>query len=551
MSVTVTLVNLAGAVALLLWGVRMVQTGIQRAFGSALRSFLAKALKNRFNAFFAGVGVTAILQSSTATGLMVTGLAASGLVALAPALAVMLGANVGTTLIVQLLSFNVAGVAPVLILAGFLMFQRATAGPRDFGRVLIGLGLVLMSLRQFIDLLEPYEAIPSLHLLLESMSAQPILYVMLAAVLAWAAHSSVAVVLLIMSLAAQGTIPAQAAFALVLGANLGTAVNPVLEGAAGDDPAARRLPLGNLLNRALGVAAGFAVLPYLGPLMLQIEPSSARAVANFHTAFNLILALVFLPILHPYASLLKRWLPTRVNLADPARPLYLDPAARSAPAIALGGVGREALRMADILDDMLRGFRDVLEKPDRRQIEETRRADDVLDKINAAVKAYLVSLDPESLSDEDHLRIEETLAFVTNIEQAGDIVDRSLLGQASRKMKRGLNFSPQGRAELLDLTEKLITNTQQAAALFMTGDVRAARALAAQKQVFRDSEARATSAHFERLRAGRIDTQETSSFHLDMLRDLTQVNSHIVAASAYPVLERTNELLPSRVQTED
>ena len=161
MDFPITLLKLAGSVALLLWGVHMVQSGVQRVFGAKLRGLLSRALRNRFKAFLAGLGVTAILQSSTATGLMVTGFAAGGLMDLVPALAVMLGANVGTTLIVQLLSFDVAEVAPALILIGVLMFRRAAAAPRDFGRVLIGLGLMLMALQQFISLLSPMRTCPA------------------------------------------------------------------------------------------------------------------------------------------------------------------------------------------------------------------------------------------------------------------------------------------------------------------------------------------------------------------------------------------------------
>src|ERR1700744_3787470 len=258
MALPVTLVKLAGSVALLLWGVHMVCSGVQRAFGARLRGFLGGALRNRFKAFLAGMGVTAALQSITATGLMVTGFTASGLIDLAPALAVMLGANVGTTLIVQVLSFDVAEIAPAFILVGVLLFRRASAGPRDFGRVLIGLGLMLMALHQFIELLTPYEDVPSLRMLLGAVSTQPVLDVILGAGLTWAAHSSVAVVLVVMSFAAQGTVPPDAAFALVLGANLGTAINPLLEGGAGADPAGRRLPIGNLLNRVLGCAVALA-----------------------------------------------------------------------------------------------------------------------------------------------------------------------------------------------------------------------------------------------------------------------------------------------------
>jgi phosphate:Na+ symporter len=551
MEFPVTLLDLAGSVALLLWGIHMVQTGVQRAFGAKLRSFLGSALRNRFKAFLAGMGVTAILQSSTATGLMVTGFAAGGLVDLVPALAVMLGANVGTTLIVQVLSFNVAEVAPALILIGLLMFRRASTGPRDFGRVLIGLGLVLMALHQFVDLLTPYEDVPSLRMFLGAVSTQPVLDVILAAGLTWAAHSSVAIVLLVMSFATKGTVPPEAAFALVLGANLGTAINPVLEGATGGDPAAKRLPLGNLLNRLLGVGIALAALPYVGPWLVTIDPDNSRVVADFHTAFNLILALIFLPLLTPYASLLRRWLPAQIAEGDPGRPMYLDLSAQEIPVIALGAAAREALRLADVLESMLQGLRDVFERGDRRQINGTKRLDDILDCLNTAIKTYLTSLDPEALSDADHRRVTEILTFATNMEQAGDIVDKNLLGLATKKLKRGLAISKEGEAELLTMIDRLMANLRAAASLFMTEDERAARLLVAEKEAFRNLEALATASHFERLRSGRVDTAETSSLHLDALRHLKQVNTHLVAAAAYPVLESKGELLPSRLRQDD
>ena len=550
MDFPVTLVKLAGSVALLLWGVHMVGTGVQRAFGARLRGFLGGALRNRFKAFLAGMGVTAALQSSTATGLMVTGFTASGLIDLAPALAVMLGANVGTTLIVQVLSFDVAEIAPAFILVGVLLFRRASAGPRDFGRVLIGLGLMLMALEQFIVLIRPYEDVPSLRLLLGAIATQPVLDVLLAAAVTWAAHSSVAVVLVVMSFAAQGLVPPLAAFALVLGANLGTAINPLLEGGA-DDPASRRLPIGNLLNRLIGVVAALAALPWLSRLMVIVEADNARAVADFHTAFNLVLALVFFPLLTPFARLLKRWLPTKLDQNDPGRPIYLDPAASETPVLALGGAAREALRMADVLESMLVGLRDTFERTDRRQIGQTRRIDDVLDKLNTAIKAYVTALDADALSDADIRRAREILAFATNIEQAGDIVARNLLGIATRLDKRGLAFSETGRAELLSMIGRLISNIRTAASLFMSGDERAARLLASEKEVFRSLQAASMDAHFDRLRSRRPDTTETSSLHLDALRDLKIVNNHIVAAAAYPVLENKGELLPSRLRQTD
>jgi phosphate:Na+ symporter len=552
MNFPLTILDLAGTVALLLWGVRMVQTGIQRAFGPRLRHILEVALRNRFKAFLAGLGVTAILQSSTATGLMVTGFAADGLVGLVPALAVMLGANIGTTLIVQVLSFDVSGLAPCLFLIGVVMFRKSDqARTRDLGRVAIGLGLMLLSLHQLLDFITPYEDVPSLRMFLGAISTEPVLDLLLAAVLAWAAHSSVAVILLVMSLASKGAVPPEAAFALVLGANLGTALNPILEGNTGDNPAARRLPLGNFINRAFGCAVALAALPLISPWIVQVVPDNARAVASFHTAFNVVLALAFFPFLTPYAALLRRQLPSRVEQADPARPLYLSEGAQEVPAIAIGAAAREALRLADILEAMLLSARDAMDKGDRRHVGEAKRLDDVLDKLNNAIKAYLSSLDPGAMTAADHQRVEEILVFAHNLEHAGDVVEKNLMSLAVKRMKRGLTFSQPDQAELMRMFDRLTTNLQAAASVFMTEDLRAARLLAAEKETFRDIEDKATQAHFERLRAGRTDLAEIGALHLDVLRDLKQVNAHLVSAAAYPVLKNQGELLASRLRLEE
>jgi len=541
-----TLLDLAGSVALLLWGLHMVQTGIQRGFGPDLRRWLGTTLGNRLAAFVAGMGVTAILQSSTATGLMVAGFAAGGAVALVPALAVMLGANVGTTLIVQLLSFDVAEVAPALILLGVLLFRRGTAArTRDLGRVAIGLGLMLMALHQLVVLVTPYEDVPSLRLVLGAIATSPVVDVLVAAGLTWAAHSSVAVVLLVMSFAAKGAVPPDAAFALVLGANLGTAINPVLEGVSGDDPVGRRLPIGNLLNRLFGCLVALLLLPYLGRWMVWFDPDPARAVADFHTFFNLILASLFLPVLGPYAWLLRKMLPARIAADDPSRPRYLDQVALETPPIALAAAAREALRMADALEAILSGAADALASTDRRRIGEVRRLDDVLDRLNTAIKEYLTALDPESLSDTDHRRLSQILMFATNLEAAGDVIDRDVMGHAAKRLKRGIPLGEEERAEARRVLDRLAATVRAAAAVFMTEDARSARQLAAEKEAFRDLESAATRAHFASMQGGKADP---GALDLDLLRHLKRVNGHLVAAAAYPVLEGQGELLSSRLR---
>lgn len=545
---SLVLLQLAGFAALLLWGVHMVQTGVTRTFGPKLRAFLASALSNRFKAFGAGAAVTVALQSSTATGLMLTAFSIGGLVELASAMAVMLGANVGTTLVVQALSFDIAALAPILVLSGVALFRRASHAPHDFGRVLIGLGLVLTALHQFLGLLEPMIADPRVQAALARVGDYTVLVMLGAALLTWAAHSSVVTVLLAMSLVAKHVAPVETGFALVLGANLGSAINPILEGGDWGDPASQRVPLGNLITRLVGLAVVVGLFGLIAPYAARLGPTPERAVANFHTLFNLLLAAGFLPFVRSYARLLKRLLPRRAGEAEPGAPLYLDPAVRETPAVALGAAAREALRLADTLEVMLQGLRAAFASPNRSLIAETKRVDDVLDRLNTAIKAYLLSIPPERQSEADAQRLAQILAFSTNMEHAGDLVDRNLLGIATRRLKRGVSFSPEGEADLVRLVDRLIANTRLAASLFVSGDRTAARLLVAEKEAFRGIESEAADAHFQRLRSGNAQTLETSSLHLDALRDLKRINSHLVEGAAYPVLQSGGELLPTRLR---
>lgn len=535
--------------ALLLWGVRMVQTGVQRALGQRLHAFLGAALANRWRAFLGGLGVTALLQSSTATALMVGGFAAEGLVALTPALAVMLGANVGTTLIVQALSFDTTAIAPIFVLAGFALFQWAQGARRDLGRVLIGLGLVLFALHQFVDVMRLAAAAPLMREAFSHLASHIVFFTVIGAALAWAAHSSIAVVLLTMSFAAQGVFPAETAFALVLGANLGAAINPVFEGARGRDRIARRLVVGNLINRAVGVWAALTAFPLIAPAFAHIEASPARVVADFHMAFNLVLAALFFPWLGAYAKLLERLMPTRAAARDPSTPLYLDRGVLQSPAMALGGAVRECLRMADVLEAMLRAAAATFDRVDREEIGEIRRTDDVLDKLNRAIKAYVLAIDAAVLSDADRRRVDSILTFATHLEQAGDAVDRGLLALLAKGLKRDLSFSKESEADLVAAIDRLIKNLRASAALFVSGDEAGARTLVAEKEAFRHIEARASEAHFEQLRAGQREAIETSALYLDMLRDLKRINAHLVEAAAYPILKAAGDLLPTRVRS--
>jgi phosphate:Na+ symporter len=311
------------------------------------------------------------------------------------------------------------------------------------------------------------------------------------------------------------------------------------------------VPIGNLLTRLVGSLVALALLEPAARLIPALDPSPARAIADFHTLFNLAVAAVFLPLLTPLAALIERWLPEKQAAADPGQPRYLDSTLGNPPTLAIGAAAREALRLADVIETMLAAARDAFEKGDRKRIDEVKALDDTLDRLNAAIKANLTALGTRELDPEDRRRLEETLLFATNMEQAGDAIENSLIPLAAKRLKRGLAYSPEGQKELSAMLERVIANARKAASLFTTGDIRGARLLAAEKAVFRDLEAEATGSHFARLRAGRIDTAENSALHLDVIRDLKRINSHLIAGAAYPVLERGGELLATRLASND
>lgn len=542
------LLDLLGGVALLLWGLHMVHSGIIRAFGSDLRRLLGIALRNRFLAFLTGLVVTALLQSSTATGLMTTSFVTGGAVDLAPALAIMLGANVGTTLIVQALSFNVTAVAPVLFLVGVIAFKRGRqTRTRDLGRVAIGIGLMLLSLHLLLTTLAPAEHAQTVRSLLAAITGDTLLCVLIAAVLTWVAHSSVTIVLLIMSLAFSGIITPVAALALTLGANLGSAINPLIEGSTSSNPASQRLPIGNLVNRVVGCVL---VLPFLHPIadaLARIEPNPSRLTADFHTAFNLALAIIFIFPLSWVASLLTRFLPERARPDNPATPLYLDETVLDTPSVALACAEREVLHLGDIVERMLTQSMTALMTDDRRLVAEISRMDNAVDKLDEAVKLYVTRLTRQSLDERDGHRAMEIIAFSINLEHIGDIIDKNLMELAQKKIKRKLAFSKQGAAELEAFHQEVVGNLKLAFSVFMSGDVKVARQLIAEKAALRTAELAAAESHLERLRERRPESIESSSLHLDVLRDLKRIHSHICSA-AYPVLERAGALRPSRLR---
>src|SRR5690606_21832175 len=456
------LIELLGAAALLLWGTRMVRTGVQRVFGADLRHVLRVSLRNRFAALLAGIGVTGVLQSSTATALVVASFAGRGLVETAPALAVMLGADVGTTLVAQVLSLDVQWLAPILILAGVAVYLGAESSPyREVGRVAVGLGLMLLALRLLLTASEPIREADIVRLLFGSLIDEPLIGILVAALLTWLAHSSLAAVLLIMSLASAGVLSLPVACILVLGANLGGAM-PALTATLADEPAARRVAVGNLGFKLVGCFAALPLVELVVPYLAQLDANPARVVVNFHTGFNLALAAVFILLIDPVARLCVRLLPDRPVELDPSRPRHLDRSTIDTPSLALAHAAREALRMGDLIEIMLRESFDVLQRGDPQKLQTVAALDDQVDRLHEAIKLFVIDVSREPLSADESRRAAEILSFTTNLEHIGDIIDKSLLELADKKMRNQLRFSDEGRREIEALHARVLDSLQMA-----------------------------------------------------------------------------------------
>jgi len=525
---TLGLIDLAGFVALLLWGLHMLQHGIMDAYSAGIRGVLRQGLGNRLTAFAAGLGVTTLLQSSTATGLIAAGFTASGALDLVSGLAVMLGANVGTTLIVQVLAFDVSALTPVLVLAGVLLHRFGRSDrQRDLARAMIGLGLMLFALAHMTTLLAHAAHTEGFETLLGLVSADLVLSLLVGAVLAWTMHSSIAVVLLVMSFAQQGLLSLPASFALVLGANLGSAINPLLNMLPRKNPAALRLPVGNLVNRLIGCAIGLPLLGWAARLP-GLSAASAHAPANFHLAFNMVLALVFLPLLTTLARILERRLP-EVRATDAGAPIYLDPALAALPDQAIAAAAREVMRMADVAETMLVDVAAAFRDGGQTEVDGIRRTDDILDSLNRSVKLYLTALPANGLGDGDRRRCDHVLYASTTLEQVGDIISNNLARRVGKLLKRQQTFSMEAWQDLEPIFHRVIGNVRLTATVFMSGDKRALKRLLDEKLALELLEGKAARIHLDRLRQGSVDGLETSALEIDTLHDLRQINDHLAS----------------------
>ncbi len=550
MELLVLLINLAGAAVLLLWAVRMVRSGVEKINGGEMRRLVRRATDGRIRAAAIGGLVAMLLQSSTAVALLSANFASSGVISVTQGLSLLLGADLGSAIVVQILSFDLDWLMPLLLLIGGSLYL---SGKRrvvyQAGRIILGIALVLLSLRLMAEATAPLRESEFLPLVVTYLRNDMIASFLFGLLLTWMLHSSVASVLLVALLVSQSVLPLMVGVAFILGSNLGSGLIAVGL-ARNQDAAGRRVPLANLLCRATGAIGALMLLSFYGlPFFVVNSSNPGSWVVYGHVLFNLVLLLAFLPL----ASMMEYL--TGKLVAEPVtsdseysfnRHSVLDRNVLHLPRLALASATRELLRMSDIVELMLKPVMDYYDNYDSQKASGLRDLDIDINKAHSSIKLYLAELSDNEMSREDINQSVELSNFAISLEAAGDIVSKSMLDLASRKHDDKLEFSEAGRDELLKLHEQVLTNMQLALNVLVSGDRISARQLVEEKERLREQERKSNVRHLRRLRSGAVDSIESSSIHLDTARALRQINS-LFASVAYPILSQTGDLLNSRL----
>ena len=548
---TLVILNLLGGVALLLWGVRMVRTGILRVWEEQLKYFIEYRLGNRFSALAAGLAATLVLGSGTATALIVTNIASTGALPAGLGLSVLLGADAGSSLIAALVASgsNIAlWTSPAFLFIGYIVFQSSEElKPHNAGRVLIGLGLMLLSLRLISQATTPLGEASLFHQVLAAVGQAPILAFLIGGLMAWGFHSTLAAILLIGSLMVNGSLALPSALPFLLGINCGGGL-PAFLASLGLPPEARRLPLANLLARAF-LAVILLGFPQYLMLLLPVAPANPLNWAlGFHVAFNFAVAILFLPFVSLIAMLVRRLVPDSTTPEDPLRrPRYLDPTVIASPAMALANSNIELARMGEILDRMFQTALKAMAGSSLEMLKQLAEQDTRLNSYQQAIQSYVNDVSQGKLSAEDSRRALEVTLYASNLEHAGDIIQLNLSDRIHAKIKEGLEFSGDEQAALAELSLIIQNNIRLAASVINSRDVAAAQHLIGQKDEFRQLENRMMEAHFTTSLANKATALRQSALFIDIIRDLHRVNSHVVAAG-YPIVDDAGLLRSSRLR---
>lgn len=528
------LFSILGGTALLLYGVRLVGEGLQRAAGTRLRHVLSTLTGNRFKALLVGAGVTAVLQSSSATTVMLVGFASAGLLSLRQTIGVILGADVGTTVTVQLLAFDLLSLSPLVVFIGWLLWATTKGTPKYVGQAILGFGFLFLGMKLVADGTAPLEQSVLFRDLLTALTNQPLILLVIAAAFCGLVRSSAATIGLALSLGATGILPLAGAIPIIFGANIGTAVTALIA-AIGQNAEARRVATAHAVFKVVGVALFYPFMAPFADLVSHTAPDVQRQIANAHTIFNVIVAALFLPTSAFAAEFFTRLIPERDG--SPTGAMYLNPQTLDTPAVALGQALRETLRMGDVVIGSLRDAIVVLERNDENLLRAVIARDDLIDRLEEDIKSFLIGLSAQSLTEEQAERETALIFVIADLEEIGDVIEKNLLELAQKKIDGGHVFSAQGWAEIQDVHTKVVENLELAMGALAAQDPLIAEKVIRHKTRINEMEREYRQTHIDRLHSGLRESIDTSSIHLDLLANLKRANS-LAAGIAYAVLGR-------------
>lgn len=538
-------VNLAAAVALLLWSVRMIRTGVERGFLPELRRWLKDAGQNRFTAALGGLLGAMFLQSATAVSVIAAGFVNAGLLTSAAALALVLGAELGSALMAIVLLLPVQALVPVALLFGVVTFLNArTRRAKQTGRMLIGFALVLVSLGMIRSAAAPI-ADNDIVLAAAGYFQNDLLSAfVIGALLAWLMHSSLAAVLLYATLAVAGIVTEPVAMAMVVGANLGGAMIPYVLLWSADRPI-RVFVSANLVARGIMAALALFVLDS-GVLSLPMTLSDpGQRVVFLHIALNACLLLTALPFTMWLTNLAHHVIPKSADPLDDSVSA-LDTSVLHLPPLALACAQRELLSMGETVQAMLVPIMQTFRHWDADAAHLIELREDRVDLMHYTTKIYLSNVTGTGLTEDQSRRMVELVTIANNLEEAADRIAVNLLSLSQKMYDEGLHFSDQGLRELEEFHDQVVTNTQLALGVLTTGDAESARQLVVEKDRIRGEEQRLQRRHLERLQAGDAASVETTNIHQETLRFLKQINAAICYV-AYPIAQETGDLLETRL----
>lgn len=541
------LVQLFGATMLLMFAVRMVRTGIERAFGASFERQVTKH-KHPLGLASAGTVLAIILQSSAAVTLLVAGFAGSGTLGFVPAMAAVLGGDLGSALLIQILSLKLDWLPPALLAVGGVLFLKTDQKLlRQVGRILIGVALILIALRFLRETIDPIQDSAFLPAIAGYLERDFLTAFIVGAALAFVMHSSVAAILMVVAIVGLGALPFTVGVSILLGANTGSALIPIWL-SRGMAPMAQRIPLANLMIRGTAAVLVLLVLNMTPVTIFPTEIDAGQSLIFMHIGFNGML-LLFLPFLFLLSKPVAFFLPETETPSEPVPIQHQTVLSKSelvSPSLALASLRREVLRMASVLDDMLRPVMGLYEQFDRSQMSRIQKQDHVINDALDMVRKYASNMAHDDMTKAELKEMRELTDYAIALEAAGDIIVKRLLPLAEEKHQKRIRLSKAGHGELVAIADQVRSNLSTATNVLISSDVMSARLLLEEKAEMARMERASRKKHLRRLSANDADSFSSSDIHLETAYTLKEFNSWIISV-AHPILAREGQLLTTRL----